>query len=253
MDISKQIYGGGFHSLVNDYEGRREPFTNIESVFPNWELDLEEAKKQMVPKPVEVPVHLEKTDIRHKEASLLGKLQGECQLVYLHALVIAIIRKRSFPDEALALFFRMWAEQGSFLAKTLGIRWQISAATTFAEHGLTLPQRSVGMGLSVLFDSIKLHESERRRSGQVSSKPFPFTKTEGPNPFPLGMSPISIKFSDIDRFLLARLWVQAEEDPLIYPLARSMLLELISDENTVFARLKQLKNKHRHSDLDEKS
>lgn len=57
----------------------------------------------------------------------------------------------------------------------LPIRWQIAAATTFADHGANAGQKALGMGLSLLFDSIKLHESERRLSGTAGRHAF---KTE---------------------------------------------------------------------------
>jgi hypothetical protein len=45
----------------------------------------------------------------------------------------------------------------------------------------------------------------------------------------------------MDRNMLARLSLMARQDETIYPLAYSMLSEIMTDQRTVFARLQKLR------------
>jgi hypothetical protein len=42
--------------------------------------------------------------------------------------------------------------------------------------------------------------------------------------------------------MLARLWNLAEKDRVMFPLAKSMLFELMTEQRTIFARVQQFKS-----------
>ena len=162
-------------------------------------------------------------------------------------MVIAILRRRDAPPEFIQLFHRIWAEEGAALIPLLNTRWMIAAATTFGDHGTSTQQCLAGQGLSLLFDLIKLHESERRLSGQPNTKAFSGAPTTPDLAFDL--APYAAKTGDLDKNLLARLWRLCENDRTIRPLGFHMLRMVMTDKRTVFARLQQFKP--RESILDD--
>ncbi|WP_120501275.1 hypothetical protein [Roseovarius sp. EL26] len=241
MDIAKEIYRGGFYSLGQHHEKKQHPVTGVEHVIPEPDVDLRSLMQEMVPPSPEVDVEYDKYDIRAKLITLQKQFVDQSKLLLLHAVLIAILRKRDPHEHAVVLFQRLWNEHGEFLAKKLNIRWKISASTTFADHGVNFEQRSLGMGLSILFDSIKMHDCERRRSGQSGDQPFNLNKQVTRPSLAFDMGDYSFSKGDIDRNMLARLWVLAERDIVIFPLARAMLFEIMTDDRSIFARLQKLK------------
>lgn len=181
------------------------------------------------------------TVAQKRRAEYQKEFRGESELYCLHAILIATLRRRDPPPQTRNLFFRLWREQGQWLASTVRMRWRISAATTFADHGENGDQRALGMGLSVLFDSIKLHESERRLSGQLPIEPFDLPKGPIKTKLAFNSRPYSFKNGDLDRNLITRLWDLSERDATIRPLAQSMLNEIMLDQRTTFARVQKIK------------
>ncbi|MFX0542752.1 hypothetical protein ACEWPM_013580 [Roseovarius sp. S4756] len=250
MDISKEIYPGGYYGLLKTHEKKKLPFFNVEKVLPPADVDLAALAEEIVIAPTQQPEAFERGDMRARHALLQAEFAGQSRLLLLHALLIAIQRKANPPEAAIALFQRLWAECGPRLAKDLTVRWKISAATTFADHGTTFEQRSLGMGLSILFDMVKLHDSERRLSGQPGRRPFKPDRGAPRYPLAFGMEPYSLKRGDLDRTMLARLWALSEADPVIAPLARSMLTLVMSDARSIFARVQRLKPAKAQDDED---
>lgn len=224
--------------------------SDLEGLLPAGDCDLETLKSQIVQAPKTPPDGFEKRSAQQRSAEFQAIFEGQSELTRLHALLIAILRRRAAPPEAQALFMRIWREQGKWLADHLEIRWRISAATTFADCGESADQRALGMGLSVLFDTVKLYESERRVSGHAPETPF--EKADGYQRLGMAfdMQPYALARGDLDKNLLARLWKLAERDDVMFPLARSMLFEVMTDKRSVFARLQQFKEIPTGSDDD---
>ena len=240
-DLSLPIYEEGIYTIVTDYESRRQHFKNCLTYLPDVDADLEKIKSEVVTAPKARRTKNSDQSIAGKLAELEAEFAGQSRLLVVHGLIVAMLRRQKPPAEAKTLFQRLWNEQGGYLASELDTRWRVSAATTFAEHGETLDQRSVGMGLYVLFDSMKLHDCERRRSGQPGRTPFPFLPSSKRFPLPLGMRSYSLKNGDLDRNMLARLWRQAEADYTIFPLAQAMIFGILSDQKSIFARIQRLR------------
>ena len=82
------------------------------------------------------------------------------------------------------LFRRLWAEESPHLLTQLDLRWQVSSAMTFADHGTIGSEQALGASLKVLFGLIKLYEFERLFTGLAPEEPHRFGK-RSPAPMPL--------------------------------------------------------------------
>lgn len=238
---SDNVYLGGALPLQERFERSRRPLENPKRYLPAADCDLDALASNIVPAPEVEYETLKRASIERRFAEFQGEFEGRSELLSLHSMLVAMLRRNDPPPEALTLFFRLWKEKGDFLCNELSMRWKVSAATTFGDCGETLEQRAVGMGLSILFDSIKLHESERRLSGQRSEVPFPTAKRKQRHAIAFDVQPYSVSRGDMDRNMLARLSLMARKDETIYPLAYSMLSEIMNDQRTVFARLQKLR------------
>ncbi|SLN34362.1 hypothetical protein TRL7639_01556 [Falsiruegeria litorea R37] len=242
MDIENPVYPGGYYSLMRNLEHAERPFQNAHLVMPPADVDLAALARQTVTAEPDRPLPEGETDARRKLHALELEFDGDNVLHLLHALTIALLRRRDASEEARQLFLRIWREQGKFLAGTLSVRWMISAATTFGDHGDTIEQRLGGQGLSMLFDLIKLHDSERRQSGRGNDSGFPRVRGAKPRDgLAFDMDPYSLENGDLDINMLARLWRLSEADAVLRPLGFRMLRLVMSDRKTIFARLRRYK------------
>ena len=240
MDLDNTIYPGNFYGLLSFLERKETPYENIEDVLPPPDCDLDAMAATVIQAPP-LPEHkFSRRDAAGKFHALQVEFDGCCELWAVHALMISILRRRDPPDAVRQLFLRIWREQGQQLADELPVRWLISAATTFADHGDTIEQRTGGMGLSMLFDLIKLHDSERRVSGQPNYKAFPrLRKKFNKHPLAFNMVGYSLPKGDLDKIMLARLWRLAERDDTLQPLGFRMLRMVMTDKRSVFARVQR--------------
>lgn len=228
--MSNPIYEHGIDTILDRWNARRTPLNGANAGLPELDCDLD----IMVRTPVtEIPPKGRR--FSGKARDLAKELHGKSELCLLHGLIIATLRKEKWPKRAPALFQRVWTEHGDHLLANLDARWKVSAITTFGDHGLTETQRRLGQSLSVLFGIMKLYESERRYSGLASDQPFPAARPTRSR-LPLQMDAYSMKNGGLDVNLIAPLWVQAQEDAVIGPLARDLLQRLITDPRSVFAR-----------------
>lgn len=231
-------YKGGITSVIATYEARRDPLPVAEgALLPPRDIDLVPLTRATVPDPADGPVAPPfLNNGQRKIFQLRQELQGLSELTVLHGLTISHLRKRGFPDQAPHLFQRLWAEHGRHLIDQLDARWLVSAVTTFGDHGQTATQRATGLALSTLFGMMKLYESERLYSGRGPEQPFALAnKTRAK--LPLQMDAYSLTSGGLDANLIARLWQEAEEDPVIRPLAHHLLDLLIHDPGGLFRRL----------------
>lgn len=244
-DQDDDISAGGFADLIGRMEARRAPlrFAPGETLPPR-DIALGPLARARVPPPDRDP--LAAGPIRspndRKLRALRVELAGKSELAVLHGLLVAHLRKRAQPGHCAALFARLWRERPEVLLAELDPRWQVSAVTTFADHGLTAAQREVGAGLSALFGMMKLYETERRFSGRAPGRPFPLDGRSRA-PLPLQMDAFALRDGGLDVNLLGRLWRRAEDDPTIRPLAHGLLERLAGDPGTVFARLARMRRR----------
>lgn len=242
MDIEDTIYPGGFFSLMQALERKEPPYEGALDVLPKAQADLSALRDALLSPDLPRVEKAHRCDAPGKMAEYEHEFRGRSRLLAVHAMCIAVLRRHPAPPEAVQLFLRLWREEGRFLASELPVRWLISAATTFADHGETFDQRSGGMGLSMLYDLIKLHDTERRISGRPNDQAFARLKKRDTNhPLAFDMVPYSLEHGDLDRNMLARLWRLAERDDVLQPLGFRMLRLVMHDRRTVFARMQRYK------------
>lgn len=235
------ILPNGLDTLAAYFDRREERYINIQSVVPAGKIDFAAMKARKLP-PLDAT--LARTQTRNAEtkyAYLRNQFPEQSELLAFHALLIALLRRREFPQRIARLFLRMWQEEGEFLATELPARWLISAATTFADIGETTEQRLGGQAFSLVFDLIKLHDSERGLSGRPNTMPFPEIAPDDRFPLAFDLDLYTLRDGDMDLTMLWRLHKLAEADPLFRPLGRRMLELLLYDNRTVFARVQKLK------------
>ncbi|GAA6190691.1 hypothetical protein [Phaeobacter sp. NW0010-22] len=243
MEIEDTVYPGSYYSLMRFLDRKEIPYAHPETVLPAADVDLAALKDQIVRfDPDHVPPD-DLRDARRKRHALEQEFDGGSALHLLHALVISLLRRSPAPTAAQDLFFRLWTEQGQHLAQTLPVRWLISAATTFGDHGQTPEQIKGGSGLAMLFDLIKLHDSERRVSGRANDHAYSRVSGRKIPPLAFGMAGYSLTAGDLDKIMLARLWRLAEDDAILRPLGFRMLGLVMTDKRSIFARMRRYKGK----------
>lgn len=246
-----KAFPGGMDAILEQMDARRDAFdyapgeklpdldVDLVSLRTKWVNDpdsnLDEALEGDLPegRPIRSGYH-------RKRHTLRKEFTGESELAFLNGLLIAHLRKSTWPDHAPALFQRLWAEHGDFLIKVLNKRWLVSAITTFGDHGVTTSQRSLGLSLSVLFGMMKLYESERLYSGLAPDQAFRLGHRIAA-PLPLEMDGYSLASGGLDVNMIGRLWYEANEDEVAGPLAAHLLTELIASDHTLFQRLADLR------------
>lgn len=171
-----------------------------------------------------------------KLRAIRAELVGKPELAALNAILIAHLRKRSYPREAPLLFRRIWTEAGPALMQELPGRWLISSIITFGDHGETEAQRRIGLSMNVFFSLMKLYEFERFHSGVWPERAFPARRT-GKKKLPLDMPQFALLGGGLDVNLLAQLWHEAREEPVAGALACHLLQRLNEDPRNLFRRI----------------
>ncbi len=236
-----ETYAGGYKALIERAQTRRDPliYGEGESLTP-LETDLAPLRAQSTV----VQPNKSGSSFGQKRLSLQQEFAGQPELLALHGLVIANLRKSEFPDHAPALFQKIWAEHGDFLLEKLPLRWLVSAITTFGDQGVNEAQRSIGRSLTLMFGMIKLYEFERLYSGHYPSQAFTLDNKVNTQ-LPLGIPSYSLVGGGLDVALLTRLWVDAQDDPVVRPLACHLLNAINSDPDTLFRRLNEMGDERR--------
>ena len=237
------IIPGGFETLSRYFDNRESPYRNIHAVVPRGRIDLKRLKDKRLPARKKVISRGNTRNARQKYADLCIEFAGDPELLAFYALIIALLRRRDCPPRFRKLFFRMWREEGEFLVANLPVRWLISSATTFADIGETPEQRVAGQAFALVFDLIKLHDSERSLSGRPNSIPFPRNRQDDRYPLAFGLMPYSLPDGDLEMTMLMRLRKLAAADDVFRPLGTRMLDLLMTDNRTVFARIQTFKTR----------
>ena len=244
MDRPDPTYAGGAEALIAIWEVRRAPIVCADrEALPAPDIDLAALLNLRVPQQSPDPVK-PASSFAKKRHGLASDFAGKSELALLNALVIAHLRKRSYPDHAPALFRRIWAEHCAALLAELPMRWLISSAITFGEHGPSEADRHVGISLNILFSLMKLYEFERQFSGVAATSVYPLDgrlKT----PLPLGMPEFSLGSGGLDINLLAPIWQAADRAPAIAPLTCHLLDALNHDPGTLFRRINAMRQTKR--------
>jgi hypothetical protein len=241
MSRQGPTYPGAPEALIAHWDKRRGPMRPADGEgLADLTTDLAALRSKILP-PVRPP--LPENSSRHatKEHELHRELGGQSELVLLHGLVIAHLRKRRFPEHAPALFRKIWVEQGAHLLEMLSTRWLISAVITFGEHGKTASEQALGREMGMMFSLMKLYEFERLFSGKAPDETFGLRKVDAE--LPLGMTPFSLAAGGLDINLLAPIWQRAQAEPVMGPLALRLLERLNQDPGGLFRRIGAMRAK----------
>lgn len=231
-------YPGGFADLL-PRAGKRRPYTGMaELLTPYYELphsDLWVASSQPAGPPVEhCAIAAEKFD------EFADHFAGRPLILTLHALTIAASRRDDPPEVARDLFLAIWRDCPHEMIAALDTRWKLSALQTFIRWGETEEARRAAACLTTFFQMLKLTETERLFSGFAPQRAFRIDRKAEAD-LPLALEPFSIRQGDLDRNLLAALWLDAEEDATLRPLACHLLNQLNRAESGLFHRLKRMR------------
>ena len=138
-DASAPTYLGGLDAILTQMEGRRDPFTyEGDEALPPLDVDFTPLKSARVDGRA-LTVAGSRSSYARKLRDLSEEFDGLPELMLLHGLLIAHLRRRSAPDHTAALFLRLWAEEADWFLARLDVRWLVSAITTFGDHGATEP------------------------------------------------------------------------------------------------------------------
>lgn len=231
--VKNETYQGGYDALLKRTQGRTAPLEYAEGeALPALDTDFTPLLTRAT---VPVLPHNGST-FADKRWRLQTEFEGQPEVLALHGLIIANLRKDGFPDHTPALFQKLWAEHSAFLLKNLPLRWLVSAVMTFGDHGINEAQRQSGRSLSLLFSMMKLYEFERLYSGKAPEEAYGTEHKIGAD-LPLGIPAYSLKGGGLDAAVLSRLWKESGEDAVIEPLAKHLLEAINTDPGTLFRRL----------------
>lgn len=240
--MSNAPYEHGFQTVLNNWNGRRDPLFGAEDLLPALSCNLDALAAQTVD---DLPRGGK--GYRFKRRQIAAEFIGNSQLCLLNACLIATLRKREWPARAPVLFTRIWAEHSDHLLDHLAMRWKVSSITTFSEHGQTESQRRLGLALTTLFGMMKLYESERLFTGNAPHEAHR-RGNRCDAPLPLEMETYSIRNGGLDVNLLGPIWEDAQRDAVAGPLAVNLLEALVDSGDTVFARMATMRRKMKPKD-----
>ena len=243
MSEKNLTYPGGYAYMMERYDGRRDPFDFGPEDLPPLDVNLSVLRNAIVPERATQKGPADpNTSWARKRRQIAEEFVGMSELAFLNAQLISNLRKRDQPPQTAALFCRIWAEESAHLISELNLRWLVSSAQTFADHGETPAQREVGQGLRMLFGMMKLYEFERTFSGMEPSKEYGFGKRVKTR-LPLDMEPFSLMHGGLDINVITPIWEMGKSDAAIAPLVDHLLQELIEEPGGVFRRLAQMRAK----------
>lgn len=240
--LSAPTYVGAPDSLIGHWDKRRGPMRpNAGEALPDLNVDLAALRVKTVAVPADLPDTASRWAA--KEHELRVEMVGESELVFLHGFLISHLRKRRFPNQAAALFRKIWVEQSPYMLEVLSTRWLISAVITFGEHGATASEQALGREMGMLFSMMKLYEFERLHSGKAPDEVYGLRRIDAA--LPMEMTPFSLASGGLDINLLAPVWQRAMDEPVMGPLACLLLDRLNQDSGGLFRRISAMRDKKR--------
>ena len=99
-------------------------------------------------------------DLKDHFGNLRQEFAGESELLYYHAQLIVLIRREYKTRRTFNTFAQLWQKETDYLLENLNLRWLVSAADTFIDHAEDDATRALGLCTSLLFNTVKLYESE---------------------------------------------------------------------------------------------
>jgi hypothetical protein len=177
-----------------------------------------------------------------REANLIRhfrKLQPEfadqSRLAHLLGSVIVVLRRAPDCTEAVALFNAITEGYAPQLAREMKLRWLVSVCDSFADHGASQAQRAMGIAGSLLANTLKLTETERKIYDIPRPWPPKARWGKGGALFD-GMISYWVEKGEMIDLMTARLEAVCAGDPQAGPFTREILARA-HRHNTVYRRL----------------
>jgi hypothetical protein len=170
--------------------------------------------------------------------NLLPEFVGRSHLAFLLACCIVVIRKSNGTGAGITLFHRIISEHTDEICSELNTRWLVSVCDTLADHGKNGAQKALGLGGSLLANTVKLVETERNLF-QVP-RPWPPKRRLKHNKRLFdGVIGFWLENGDMIENMIARIETVGKEDPVAGAFVGEILLRLIQFD-TVFKRTTQI-------------
>lgn len=234
-------FPGGLEYLTKRAQNRSHPFDGTEAYLPAADAQIATWLTEQFDGIAETDRSTTRRTIENKARNISEEFVGQPIMLFMHALLISVLRHDSPPPVAVTLFQRIWAEHGDWMLDNLTNRWKLSAIVTFKDFGKNEAQRRPALALSVFFNTALIHETERTYSGLLPSQLFNWRDRVNPDMF-LGLHRHALKTGDLDRNMFLYLWRECENaDPVVRPLALDLINRFNEDRGTVFRRLKRYK------------
>ncbi|MEM1076888.1 MAG: hypothetical protein AAGI09_00060 [Pseudomonadota bacterium] len=175
--------------------------------------------------------------IRHFR-KLQPEFADQSRLTHLLAAVVVILRRDPDCTEAAELFHKITEGYSTQLASEMKLRWLVSITDSFADHGRNQGQRAMGIAGSLLANTLKLSETERRIYAVPRPWP-PQRRLAGGGPLFDGMITYWVEKGEMITLMTQRLDRVCADDPQAGPFTRE-ILRRAHRNNTVYRRLSQL-------------
>lgn len=239
--------------MVGRRKSRLERFFSLNQHRKRWgaarhvitDPDLVAMRDRIVEAGVPVQTRGAEKSLDAHLANLRREFSGQPELVYHHARLIVLIRREVRREESVRQFRALWDQEAEFLCRHLNLRWLVSAADTFADHGEP-GVRAVAMMATLLANTVKICESDRYIRGAEALAPMPerIAKLQT-DLVPLfeGMSVFTVGTDDTLRNMYWRL------EPFFASGPAGRILKAVYDRlqvnDTAFARLRALHRRDR--------
>lgn len=97
--------------------------------------------------------------------NLRQEFAGQSELIFYHAKLIVLIRRDVDVKRVFETFSQLWLSEADFLCAHLNLRWLVAASDTFADHHPDASLRATAMIASVMVNTVKIYETERKLAG----------------------------------------------------------------------------------------
>jgi hypothetical protein len=97
---------------------------------------------------------------QHYEALRL-EFSGQSELVFEHARLNVLLRRKVTPRETYAQLEKLWTSETEYLLAHLNIRWLVSACDSVADWDPDPVAQATALSVSMLVNTVKMTESER--------------------------------------------------------------------------------------------
>lgn len=222
---------------------------NAENVLPASNINLTSFSKSTITGKRQKSWPGRDRDLNKHFHKLQPEFCGSSWLAFLLVCCIVTIRKTDGSGPGLTLFHRILSEHTEQVCTELNSRWLISVCDTFADCGVSDTQRALGLSGSLLANTVKLYETERKVFSP--KRPWPPKARTGVNGALFdGIIGFWLTKGDMVRNLITRIESVSHTEPVAGAVVREIIFRLMQND-TAFRRIPELANKKELPLIDE--